>query len=73
MVIDLVSERDQRVRIDALGTELDFSAGEAVHVEDSWKYSPQEIDKLAEEADLGTEVRWLDANQRFSLNLLAPR
>jgi dimethylhistidine N-methyltransferase len=73
VAIDLVSGRDQRVRIDALDAELDFSAGETVHVEDSWKYSEQEIDNLAEEAGLGTEVRWLDAGQRFSLNLLAPR
>ena len=73
VIIDLVSERAQRVRIGALDLELAFEAGEAIHIEDSWKYSETEIDALAEEADLRTESRWLDGQGRFSLNLFEPR
>jgi dimethylhistidine N-methyltransferase len=68
----LVSERAQRVRIDALGLEAEFAAGEAVHTENSYKYSLAEIDALASAAGLRPEARWADAAGRFSVNLLAP-
>jgi L-histidine N-alpha-methyltransferase len=70
--IDLVSRRDQWVSIDDLDLQLHFSAGEAIHTEDSYKYSHAEIDALARAADLRLDRRWLDARGDFSLNLLAP-
>ncbi|MEE9609011.1 MAG: L-histidine N(alpha)-methyltransferase [Myxococcota bacterium] len=69
----LVSERAQRVAIDDLGLEVDFGAGEAIHTESSYKYSAREIDELATRADLAVQHSWRDADQHFSLNLLAPR
>ena len=72
VVIDLVSRRAQQVRIEEIGLEVAFADGEAIHIEDSWKYSESEIDALASRADLRTEKRWHDAARRFSLNLLAP-
>ena len=68
----LVSTCDQRVAIDQLDREVRFSAGEAVHTENSYKYSRAEIDALAQAAGLVTQKRWLDAEGRFSLNLFAP-
>jgi len=68
--IDLVSRRDQRVSIGDLDLELHFAAGEAIHTEDSYKYSHAEIDALAGAAHLRLEQHWLDARGDFSLNLL---
>jgi dimethylhistidine N-methyltransferase len=62
----------QRVTIDTLELAVDFAEGEAVHTENSYKYSPVEIDALATTAGLTIERRWLDAESRFSLNLFAP-
>jgi len=72
VIIDLVSQRPQGVRVDGLDLELVFDVGEAIHIEDSWKYSEAEIDALAARARLAVERRWLDSAGRFSLNLLAP-
>jgi len=71
--ISLVSTCRQRVAIGDLGLAVDFAAGEAVHTENSYKYSLAEIDALANAAELTTEQRWLDPEGRFSLNLFASR
>jgi L-histidine N-alpha-methyltransferase len=65
----LVSERRQRVRIDALGLEVVFDAGEWIHTESSHKYSREEIALLARAADLTIEDSWLDVSGRFQLVL----
>lgn len=62
------STRDQTVSIDALDLEIDFAEGEAIHTENSHKYSLEEIDALAAEAGLAVNGRWFDARRRFSLN-----
>src|SRR5207253_7247070 len=66
----LDSLADQRVRIEELGREIPFSIGEAIHTENSYKYSLAEIDLLAQSAGLRVEQRWLDEDRRFSVNLL---
>lgn len=68
----LVSTGAQRVAIDGLDVEVAFAAGEAIHTENSYKYSLAEIDALADQADLRIEAQWFDAGRRFSLNVLAP-
>jgi len=68
----LVSTRPQQVRIDHLGLDVQFSAGESIHTEDSYKYSPAEIRLLAKRAGFRLEQTWLDNARRFSLNVLAP-
>ncbi len=70
--IHLVSRERQLVAIAALGLEVEFAKGEALHVEDSYKYSPAEIDDLLKAASLRGEARWLDAQGRFALALCAP-
>ena len=69
----LVSTREQMVRIRDLDLVRRFAAGEAIHTENSYKYSPAEIDRLAAAAGLRVEARWYDRARRFSDNLLAPR
>jgi len=69
----LVSMREQSVPIVDLGVEIPFRAGEAIHTEDSYKYSPAEINALATNADLVLSRHWLDSGGRFSLNLFSRR
>jgi dimethylhistidine N-methyltransferase len=68
----LVSTRAQRVFIDRLGLEVQFASGEAIHTENSYKYSFAEIDALASAAGLSAECQWLDVGRRFSVSLFAP-
>lgn len=68
----LVSARAQRVRIDALGLDVEFAAGETIHTEDSYKYSLAEIDVLGAGGGWRVQARWLDHFGRFSVNLLVP-
>ena len=68
----LVNNQSQSVRIDALELVVPFAAEEAIHTENSYKYSFAEIDALAAAAGLRQEGRWLDAAGAFSVNLLAP-
>jgi L-histidine N-alpha-methyltransferase len=70
--MSLVSRRPQEVPIEALDLVVKFDAGEAIHTEDSYKYSVEEIGALGAAADLRVVRRWLDATGHFSLNLLAP-
>ena len=68
----LVSRQTQQVSIEKLGMEVFFEAEEAIHTENSYKYSPLEIQALAAGAGLRVEQQWLDDGNRFSSNLLAP-
>lgn len=70
--IDLQSLRDQHVRLEELGMTVHFEAGECLHVENAFKYSLEEIRDLAKPAGLRVDRYWLDAEERFSLNLFAP-
>jgi dimethylhistidine N-methyltransferase len=69
----LVSNCSQTVRIDALDLDVPFAATEAVHTENSYKYSFAEIEALAHAAGLQIEERWLDRDGSFSVSLLGPR
>ncbi|MDB4969967.1 MAG: L-histidine N(Alpha)-methyltransferase [Myxococcales bacterium] len=70
--IEIVSRRAQSVRIDALALTVAFAEGEAIYTESSYKYSPAQIDELARAAGMFVQRRWLDDQERFSVNLLAP-
>ncbi len=68
----LVSACDQQAAIDELKQVFVFAAGERIHTEDSYKYSPAEIEALARQAGLTVEQQWFDAGRLFSVNLLMP-
>jgi L-histidine N-alpha-methyltransferase len=70
--LSLVSRRDQEVEIAGLDLAVKFRLGERIHTEDSFKYSPAEIARLARVSGLEVAERWLDRAARFSVNLLAP-
>jgi L-histidine N-alpha-methyltransferase len=68
----LVSLDPCTVSVAAVGLEVCFEQGESMHTENSFKYSPEEIDSLAQASGFRVETTWLDAEGRFSLNLFAP-
>jgi L-histidine Nalpha-methyltransferase len=68
----LVSRRSQVARIAALGLEIAFAEGETIHTEDSYKYSPAEIDVLAAAAGMRVAARYLDGARRFCDVILTP-
>jgi dimethylhistidine N-methyltransferase len=68
----LVSVLAQKVKVGDLGLEVDFREGEAIHTENSYKYSPAEIDTLAATAGFELDRVWLDPDQQFQLSLLRP-
>lgn len=70
--IEIESLAAQTVRIGGLRLDVAFRKGEKIYTESSYKYSFAEIEKLARAAGLVVEQRWLDGDERFSVNLLAP-
>ena len=65
--IYLVSTRAQQVRIGRLGLEVTFAAGETIHTENSYKYSPEELSVVADAAGLIGEECYFDSERRFCL------
>lgn len=68
----LVSTKPQHVQFEHLDLQASFVAGEAIHTENSYKYSLAEIAALASASGTQVERQWLDGEQRFSVNLLMP-
>ncbi len=68
----LVSKIDQQVPIDNLDLRVALSAGEAIHTENSYKYSFAEIESLAAASGFQITSQWLDERRQFSVALLAP-
>ena len=68
----LESRKRQRVAIRQLDLEVDFDAGESIHTESSHKYSRGMLERMCQGSAFELSRSWLDAQQRFSLNLLLP-
>jgi L-histidine Nalpha-methyltransferase len=66
----LVSERAQTVTV--AGQSYPFAAGEALHTENSYKYTLPQICDLSARAGLDLARTWTDPQQWFSVNLFAP-
>jgi uncharacterized SAM-dependent methyltransferase len=65
----LESLRTQSVNIRALNLQIELSAGERIHVENSYKFDSEDPRTLGEETGFELERTWLDDKQRFSSNL----
>lgn len=63
--IRLVSDCDQTVRIGH--SRFDFSVGEAIHTEYSYKFTIAGFARLAERAGFALRRHWTDANDFFAL------
>lgn len=63
----LVSKEEQKVQI--AGEEVHFEAGETIHTENSYKYTPHAFERLAQSAGFELEKSFTDAEELFSLYL----
>ncbi|HEY5884890.1 MAG TPA: L-histidine N(alpha)-methyltransferase [Pyrinomonadaceae bacterium] len=61
---------DQAVTIKQLEMNVQFSAGEQIHTENSYKYDRSDIERLAAQTGFKLACTWLDSEKRFSSNLL---
>jgi L-histidine Nalpha-methyltransferase len=61
----LVSLKRQRAHV--AGQTFDFAPGEAVHTEDSHKYTPDGLRELAARAGYDVRAAWRDTGELFSL------
>ncbi|HUO90364.1 MAG TPA: L-histidine N(alpha)-methyltransferase [Rhizomicrobium sp.] len=66
----LISMARQRVRV--CGEIVDFALGEAIHTEDSHKYTKESFAALATEAGYVQRRVWTDAGRLFSVQWLEP-
>ncbi|MBV8601733.1 MAG: L-histidine N(alpha)-methyltransferase [Candidatus Eremiobacteraeota bacterium] len=66
----LVSQIPQRVAIRALDLEIAFAELETIHTESSYKYSPDDVERLANETGYRVGRRWTDPAGDYALNLL---
>jgi dimethylhistidine N-methyltransferase len=66
----IVSRRAQAVRIAALGLTVEFTAGEAILSECSYKFSVDDVRRLAAETGFRHHRTWQDAAGLFASNLL---
>ena len=64
----LISRRRQQ--IDVAGETFLFDAGESIHTENSYKYSPDEFRRLARQADWLPQALWTDEDGLFSVHYL---
>jgi dimethylhistidine N-methyltransferase len=64
----LLSVREQRAHIG--GRVLAFAAGETIHTENSYKYTPESFSALAREAGFGAQRMWTDPAHWFGVFFL---
>lgn len=62
----------QDIRIGQLDRTFHFENGETIHTESSYKFSPEDVQEMADHAGFKIEHVWFDDEKWFSLNLLQP-
>lgn len=67
----LVSREEQRVPIEALGIEVAFAEGETIHTENSHKYAPAQIERIARATGFTIARSWTDERRWFTDSLFA--
>jgi dimethylhistidine N-methyltransferase len=66
--IHLVSEKTQVVHVG--GRTFAFGAGESIHTEDSYKYSPDTFSRLTSQAGFSLVRQWLDPRKYFAVQYM---
>ena len=66
----VLGQRHARVAVGQLQIEAHFAAGEAIHTEDSHKYTIEEFHALAAEAGWRAFRHWTDPDDLFSIHYL---
>ncbi|MFQ5605357.1 MAG: L-histidine N(alpha)-methyltransferase [bacterium] len=68
----LESLHSQRIFIRKLDRHFEFEKGETIHTENSYKYTDEQIRRLANRNGFEIEHSWYDENKWFSLHLFKP-
>ncbi|MEM7078842.1 MAG: L-histidine N(alpha)-methyltransferase [Pseudomonadota bacterium] len=68
--IQMFLEARQAQRVEVAGQVIQLTAGERIHTENSFKYTPDEFLQLSERAGFAQAGFWSDANAWFSLFLM---
>jgi dimethylhistidine N-methyltransferase len=68
MMMRLVSKKDQVVRL--AGRRFEFREGEAIHTEDSYKYSLKHFARLTSQTGFVLSQQWTDPEQYFAVQYL---
>jgi L-histidine Nalpha-methyltransferase len=66
----LEAVRPARVELRGLHLRVGFAAGEQIHTESAYKFTEQDVAKLAACAGFDLAATWSDRARRFSVNLL---
>ena len=67
----LISRMDQTVKVS--GRSFEFTAGETIHTENSYKYTPEEFEALVAAAGFELVQWWTDPHIRFGVFYFTPR
>ncbi|HEX4021437.1 MAG TPA: L-histidine N(alpha)-methyltransferase [Acidobacteriaceae bacterium] len=65
----LVSRSQQAVRLQALEFSIKLAAGESIHTENSYKFTPAGVEDLFESAGFIAEQSWYDEHHWFGVHL----
>jgi len=68
----LESTEEQSIYVESIDCAVEFAAGETIHTENSYKFSPAWIQQLASLSGFDLAKTWTDENDWFSLNLMIP-
>ena len=63
---------DESHTVEMAGEKVRFEAGEAIRMEESHKYTPEEFETLAQQSHLGMERIWTDDAGDFAVAYLRP-
>jgi dimethylhistidine N-methyltransferase len=66
----LVSRMAQTVTVPAAATGVTFAAGERIWTESSYKYEPDQIERMGVETGFAVRDQWIDDDARFALSLM---
>ena len=66
----LVSRAGQSVTIAAAGMSVSFARGEHIWTESSYKYEPDQIERMGVETGFALRDQWIDDDARFALSLM---
>lgn len=69
MEIFLESTRAQRVVLRLTRTDVRFAEGERIHTENSYKYTPEMVDRMLCASGFTREKTWFDGRKWFGLHL----
>ena len=65
----LDSRRNQMVHVELLHRNFGFKRGESVHTENSYKFSPEQIEEMLQKSGYVLEQSWYDDKRWFGVHL----